>query len=294
MQFDPHHLSALSEVLRLGSFEAAAGQLSVTPSAISQRIKALEERVGGALVHRATPCTGTSLGLRLAKHAEDIGLLESQLTRELALETGPAPTRLRVAVNADSLATWFIDAMAAVPGILFDLVLDDQDHSADWLRRGDVSATVCTRDKPIAGCDMHDLGTLHYVAAASPAYHKRWFANGVTCGSIAVAPMLTFNPKDRLQQIWLETHVGSKLAPPSHFLPSSQAFVDAARSDMGWGMMPLPQIRGHLKHGRLVPLMANTEISTALSWQVNRVVAPALEPVTRAVVHAATKVLHRK
>ncbi|UWQ90280.1 LysR family transcriptional regulator ArgP [Rhodobacteraceae bacterium M382] len=293
MQFDPHQLAALSEVLRLGSFEAAAGQLSVTPSAVSQRIKALEDRTGAALIRRGTPCIGTPLGIRLAKHAEDIGLLEAQLSRELSLDGGPAPARLRVAVNADSLATWFVAAMEQVPDLLFDLVLDDQDHSADWLRRGAVSATVCARDKPVAGCDMHDLGVLRYVAVASPAFHERWFAQGVTRETLAQAPMLTFNAKDALQQIWLDTYIGTKLSPPSHFLPSSHAFVDAARANIGWGMMPFAQIRGHLKHARLIPLLPKADIGVALSWQVNRIMAPALKPVTRAVIDAATKVLHK-
>ena len=293
MKFDPNHLAALSEVLRLGSFEAAAGQLAVTPSAISQRIKALEDRTGASLIQRGAPCIGTPLGIRLAKHAEDVGLLEAQLSRELSLDVGPGPTRLRVAVNADSLATWFIDAMVQVPDLLFDLVLDDQDHSADWLKRGEVSATVCAGDKPVAGCDMHDLGALRYVALASPEFHKRWFADGVTRETLKSAPMLTFNAKDALQQTWLDTYIGPKLSPPSHFLPSSHAFVDAARAGIGWGMMPFPQIRGHLKHARLIPLKPNAEISVALSWQVNRIMAPALKPVTRAVVEAATKTLHR-
>ena len=48
-------LFALSTVVREGSFERAARALNVTPSAISQRIRLLEERVGCALVVRAQP-----------------------------------------------------------------------------------------------------------------------------------------------------------------------------------------------------------------------------------------------
>ncbi|MFT7593531.1 MAG: LysR family transcriptional regulator (chromosome initiation inhibitor) [Paracoccaceae bacterium] len=146
MQFDPHHLAALAAVLRRGSFDAAAADLSVTPSAISQRIKALEDRVGTSLIHRGSPCTGTPAGVRLAKHAEDVGLLEAQLSRDLSLGDTSGPGRLRIALNADSLATWFVAALAAVPDVLFDLVIDDQDHSADWLKRGEVSAAISATD----------------------------------------------------------------------------------------------------------------------------------------------------
>jgi len=289
MQFDPHHLAALAAVLRRGSFEAAATDLSVTPSAISQRIKALEDRVGASLIHRGSPCTGTPSGLRLAKHAEDVGLLEGQLSRDLSLGETTALARLRIAVNADSLATWFITALAGVPDLLFDLVIDDQDHSADWLKRGEVSAAVTASGKPVTGCDCTPLGALRYVATASPAFIERWFSDGVTAAALQAAPCLTFNTKDALQRNWVADNFGRRISPPTHFLPSTQAFVEAARAGMGWGMNPEPLVRGHIRNGRLVPLTANATLSVPLTWQISRTLAPALEPLTKSVRKAAQK-----
>lgn len=293
MQMDPSQLAALAAVLRLGSFEAAAQELRVTPSAISQRIKALEERIGTALVRRGAPCTGTAAGLRLAKHAEDIGLLEAQLARELALEGGAGPVRLRVAVNADSLASWFISAMAATDGILFDLVVDDQDHSADWLRRGEVSAAVTASTGAVTGCDAHALGALEYVATASPEFMARWFADGVTAEAAAQAPCMIFNAKDNLQHQWLERHVAAGLSPPAHFLPSTQAFIDAAAAGLGWGMNPLEMVREDIRRGRLVPLLPQASLPVPLTWQVTRVMAPPLAEVTRGVLKSARGYLTR-
>lgn len=289
MQFDPHHLAALAAVLRRGSFEAAASELLVTPSAISQRIKALEDRVGTALILRGSPCTGTPHGLRLAKHAEDVGILETQLSRELSLDATPGPVQLRIAVNADSLATWFVQAMAAVDDVLFDLVLDDQDHSVDWLKRGEVSAAITASGKPVTGCDAIPLGSLRYYATANPAFIKRWFADGVTPKTLAQAPCLTYNAKDALQRNWITKYTGARISPPSHFLPSTQAFVDAARSGMGWGMNPEPLVRGPIRNGRLVPLLPKAALDVPLTWQVSRIMAPALEQVTQAVRAAARK-----
>lgn len=229
MRFDPHHLSALSAVLRRGSFEAAASDLSVTPSAISQRIKALEDRVGAALVLRGTPCTGTAQGLRIAKHAEDISLLETRLGHELALPPSSEPARIRIAVNADSLATWFIPALADASGFLFDLVIDDQDHSLDWLIRGEVNLAITAQDKPATGCDAWPLGALRYLPTASPAFVERWFAQGVTAQTLAAAPCLTYNAKDMLQRRWIAETFGVKLSPPAHYVPSTHAFIDAAK-----------------------------------------------------------------
>ncbi len=291
MQFNPHHLAALASVLRRGSFEFAASDLAVTPSAISQRIKALEDQVGAALILRGTPCTGTDAGLRLAKHAEDIGLLEAQLSRDLALEDTRGDVRLRIAVNADSLATWFVAAMAAVPDVLFDLVIDDQDHSADWLRRGEVSAAITSGGKPVTGCDSIALGSLRYVATASPDFKQRWFGEGVTAGALAKAPCLTFNAKDALQRNWIFEQLGQRISPPTHFLPSSQSFVDATRVGLGWGMNPEHLVRGPLRNARLVALIPNAPLDVPLTWQVSRIMAPSLEPVTQAVQKAAQRVL---
>lgn len=289
MTFDPDQLKALAAILRRGSFEAAAAELSVTPSAISQRIKALEDRVGASLIHRGTPCTGTPTGLRLAKHAEDVGLLEAQLVRELALETDPAgPARVRIAVNADSLATWFAGALAGAGGVLFDLVIDDQDHSAEWLKRGEVSAAVTAQVRPVAGCDAVPLGALRYLATASPEFAERWFAQGVTAEALARAPCLTFNAKDRLQARWIEAVTGQRLSPPAHHIPSTHAFVDAARAGLGWGMNPEVLVRGPIRNGRLVAL-APQPMDVPLLWQVSRIMAPALAEVTGAVRSGAAK-----
>lgn len=291
MQMDPSQLAALSAVLRLGAFEAAAHSLSVTPSAISQRIKALEDRTGTALVLRGSPCTGTAAGLRIAKHAEDIGLLEAQLARELSLEADHGPVRLRIAVNADSLASWFIGAMAAVDGVLFDLLVDDQDHSAEWLKRGEVSAAVTASSKPVTGFEAYPLGTLDYAATASPEFMARWFAKGVTPEAAAKAPCMIFNAKDNLQRLWLERNVAPGLSPPAHFLPSTQAFIDAAAAGLGWGMNPLPMVAEDIRSGRLVPLIAGSTLPVPLTWQVARVMAPALAEVTRAVQKSARQYL---
>lgn len=291
MQMDPSQLAALSAVLRLGAFEAAAHALSVTPSAISQRIKALEDRTGTALVLRGSPCTGTAAGLRIAKHAEDIGLLEAQLARELSLEADHGPVRLRIAVNADSLASWFIGAMAAVDGVLFDLLVDDQDHSAEWLKRGEVSAAVTASSKPVTGFEAYPLGTLDYAATASPEFMVRWFADGVTPEAAAKAPCMIFNAKDNLQRLWLERNVAPGLSPPAHFLPSTQAFIDAAAAGLGWGMNPLPMVAEDIRSGRLVPLIAGSTLPVPLTWQVARVMAPALAEVTRAVQKSARQYL---
>lgn len=291
MKLDYGQLQALAAILHTGSFDAAAGELGVTQSAISQRLKALEDNVGALLVHRGHPCTGTDVGRRLASHMSNIGVLEHNLTKDLdALVAGPS-TPVRIAVNADSLATWFLPALAKVPDMLFDLVVDDQEYSADWLRRGEVVAAITSHDRPVSGCDSTPLGALRYVATASPAFMTRFFPDGVTASSIASAPMLRFDPKDYLQTRWMQTHLGCKPTPPSHRLPSTQGFVEACLLGMGWGMNPEILVRPHIDAGRLVPLMDEAPFDTLLYWQCSRLLGPALGPLTRAVVKTAKQTL---
>ena len=290
MHLDYAHLVALAAILRTGSFDGAASELGVTQSAISQRLKALEERVGMPLVLRGSPCTGTETGRRLAAHLDQVGLLEGALARDLA-ELSPRTARLRIAVTADSLATWFLEAAAKVPDLLFDLVVDDQDFSADWLRRGEVVAAVTAHKAPITGCDSLSLGPMRYVASASPAFVARHFDQGVTAEAIAKAPVLIFDAKDRLQQIWMANTLGVTPTPPSHRLPSSTGFVEACLLGLGWGMNPEPLIRPHLASGALVPLIPNTTYDTPLFWQSSRLLAPALAPLTASVAEVTKHAL---
>ncbi|SFK07544.1 LysR family transcriptional regulator ArgP [Celeribacter neptunius] len=282
-------LAALAAVLQTGSFDAAAHRLAVTPSAVSQRIKALEERMGTPLVLRGTPCRGTETGTRLARHMQEIGLLERQLAKDLGQDLGdevgeavPVP----LAVNADTLATWFTPAMADLPGLLFQLQIDDQDHSADWLKRGEVMAAVSARDTAVPGCDIHPLGALRYLPVASPGFLARHFPEGVTAETLSRAPSLVYDEKDRLQDNWVRQLTGQRIALPSHRIPSTQGFVDAALSGLGWGLNPLSLLAPHLAAGRLVAL-AEAPVDIALYWHVSRLSAPMLAPLTEAVRRVA-------
>ncbi|MCO6381349.1 LysR family transcriptional regulator ArgP [Oceanicola sp. 502str15] len=280
-------LLALHAVLRTGSFEAAAAALGVTPPAISQRIRKLEEQMGTPLIRRTTPCEPTRTGARLYRHAEEMGLLARALAADLGQPAAPAT--LRLAINADSLATWFIEAMAGVEGISFDLVVDDEDHSADWLRRGEVLAAISAQPGPVQGCDVLPLGALRYHATCAPGFADRHFPRGVTAEALARAPCLTFSIKDRLQIQWMEAATGTTPAPPLHILPATTAFIDAARAGLGWGMNPAPLAAPHLANGSLTEPKPGLTIDRPLFWLTSRLAAPALSDLTASVKRAAAR-----
>ena len=219
---DPAQLAALAAIHRRGSFDRAAADLHVTPSAISQRLKALEERIGTLLIRRGQPCTATEAGLRVIRHHDELALLDSALAADLP-RVAPGRTTLRIAVTADSLATWVIPALAAVDGVLFDLVIDDQDVSQTWLCRGEVAAAITGHPGPLQGCDTVSLGALRYRATCSPGFRTRWMPGGPDAATLRAAPALTFSDKDRLQSVWVAAHIaaGRRLALPTHRMAST-------------------------------------------------------------------------
>ena len=273
-------LAALTAVVRTGSFERAAAELHVTPSAVSQRVRTLEERIGAPLVVRAQPCTATPLGARLARHVAEVGLLEARLAQELGGRLGDAvpdaPPTLRVAVNADSLATWFAEVIASCPDVMFDVVVDDQEHSARWLARGEVSAAVTASATPEAGCRAEPLGALRYLATASPDFVARHLPGGVTPDALARAPMFVYDAKDRLQEAWMRARFDAMVHPPTHRLPSTEAFVRLARAGAGWGMNPEPLVAAAMAAGELVELVPGTPLEVPLHWQTPRALDDAL------------------
>lgn len=291
-------LAAVATVVQEGSFERAARALNVTPSAISQRIKLLEERLGTVLVARGQPCTATDTGRLLCRHIEQVGMLEQDLRGALPNLSQPSSpgerVTLRVAVNADSLGTWFIKAIAAfreAEDVLLDVSLDDQEHTVNLLRSGHVLAAVTANAQPVQGCNSTALGRMTYVAVASPAFMKKYFRDGVTAAALAQAPTLTFNRIDRLQALWVRRVCRRDVDTPTHWLPSTQAFIDGTGAGIGWGMNPLSLVREHLKAGTLVELVPNKRLPVPLYWQHSRLQVPMLARLTKAVIATARATL---
>ena len=291
-------LSALAAVVREGSFERAARTLHVTPSAISQRIRLLEERAGCALVVRGQPCRATETGRRLCQHVDRVRLLEQELQQALPALAPEGLTRvsLPVAVNADSLATWFapaVAAFAAAAPVLMEVAVDDEDHTTEWLRSGAVLAAVTATARPATGCNSRPLGAMRYLAAASPAFVARHFVDGVGAGSLAHVPSLLFNTKDELQARWARRLCHRHVELPRHMLPSPEAFVTATVAGMGWGLLPETLIAAHLEDGSLVELVPDAPLDVPLHWQQARAASALLDGLTRQVLAAARSALRQ-
>ena len=287
---------AIALIVQTGSFDAAARRLGVTASAISQRVRNLEERLGTALIERGTPCRATETGALLCHHMEQVSMLEQALMQRLP-ELGDADafrTSLSIATDADSLASWFTEALARFGtegNCLLNITAQSSQDAADALRSGRVIAAVCALERAIQGCSATPLGNLRYVAAASPEFVLRHFATGVTPETLARAPALCFDQKDQLQQGWVRSAIGQQVALPVHWLPSTHAFVDGCLGGLGWALIPQIMVNDHLASGRLVELVPGAPFDRPLCWQISRIFMPQLSELTQVVIRTASATL---
>ena len=281
-----------------GTFDAAAAALHITPSAVSQRVKALEQRIGRVLLTRTKPIALTDSGEVLVRYARQLVRLEADAAAELGLDPQhQAPTTIAVAVNADSLSTWFLDAMAQVPASLrvgFELLREDEAYTAALLRRGRVAAAVTGDATAVTGCRVTKLGVMRYRATASPDYVARWLAAGPVEQTLPAAPMLVFDRNDELQDRFLSTLTGRSRhrEQTRHMIPTSEAFLDAVARGIGWGMIPDEQA-AMLPEGALVDVAPGHAVDVPLYWQQWKLDSPALKALSAAVISAA-QVIGRK
>lgn len=266
-------LDALSAVVRNGSFAAAAEHLGVSQSAVSQRIKLLEERAGTPLVLRGRPCGATQTGTMLCRHLDDVRLLEHDLLSALPQVSGTASGRsatVRLAVNSDSLASWFPEVVRKASdelGLRLEIVRDDQEHTVDMLRSGEAMAAVTTEGARINGFRKTALGTLEFFAVCAPQFHSEHFAGGVTSAALSRAPCLVFDSKDRLLPSWVHALLGEKVQLSSHWLPDLHGQVRTLAAGSAWGMMPKHLIAGELDVGTLRELVQDSPYPVPLYWQ---------------------------
>jgi LysR family transcriptional regulator (chromosome initiation inhibitor) len=320
--FSPEQLQTFSAVLAEGTFDAAARVLHITPSAVSQRIRALEHAAGRVLLQRSNPVAATESGAVVLRLARQCGQLMADAGRELGLD-GPSggPLSIPLAVNADSLAVWFLQALAGVPeslGLTFELHRDDEQHSTGLLRSGTVMAAVTASPEPVQGCSVRSLGAMRYRAVAAPGFVDRWRDDGGTLAWLGRAPAVDYDRKDSYQHRFLHdagvgagmgagmgagiAAVGAAAEPgaaaaaasgagPRHFIPSSREYADAVRWGLGWGLLPQLQCAADLAAGRLVELDPARPMDVPLYWQRWRIRSAALDAVTEAVVGTAAAIL---
>lgn len=298
---DAKQLEALAAVLEHGGFGPAAQALHLTLPAISLRIKALEAALGQRLLVRGKTVRATPAGQALLAHVKQLRMMEADLVGGLQHGRPPGALphwqSLSVAVNADSLASWFLPGVAGLLAkhhLLLDVVIDDQDHTHEALKNGDVLGCVSTQQLPMRGCLAEPLGVLRYRCMAAPALVAKCRTKGgaVSVHRLLAMPAVIFNRKDGLQDAFLAQHF--KLASPHyprHFVPAVDAFESALEHGLGWGMVPelyLVDRSGPLELHEILP---GSAVDVALYWHHWEREPLSAQRLTLAVKQAAQKVL---
>ncbi|CAL9614846.1 LysR family transcriptional regulator ArgP [Streptomyces sp. enrichment culture] len=285
----------LLAVVDEGTFEAAAAVLHVTPSAVSQRVKALEQRTGRVLLLRTKPVRPTESGQVLVRLARQVGLLERDAHAELGLSGTGRATRVPVAVNADSLASWFLPALGRVPPearICFELRREDEGHTAALLREGTVMAAVTSSPEAVPGCSVRHLGRMRYLPVAHPDFTARHL-DGPLREVLPGAPVIVFDRLDDIQDGFVRrvTRGRSEASADRHWIPTSEGYADAVAAGLGWGMVPEAQAVPLLRAGRVVRFAPQLHVDVSLYWQQWKLDSPALAALAGAVTATAAEAL---
>jgi LysR family transcriptional regulator, chromosome initiation inhibitor len=300
--FDPDALECLAAIVEEGGFERAAVRLSITQSAVSQRLRSLEAAVGTVLIVRSRPLKATAAGQLLLKHTKQMRLLRADLERDLK-ELAPSSSggreeeRVSIAINADSIATWAMDALGDLvrEGLPLEIITDDQDFTQEWLREGQVLGCVTTLKQALRGCKVVPLGAMNYIAVCAvsmPASSQFDLKKGLTAHNFHQMPFIAFNRKDDMQTEFVAKAFGLKrVGLQQLFVPSSQAQVRAVRD--GWGVSVLPQlvVQPSLDSGEFVNLLPDFALPVQLYWHCWNLESDVLDHLTAALRETANKLL---
>ncbi|TNC26515.1 LysR family transcriptional regulator ArgP [Amycolatopsis alkalitolerans] len=292
MSFLPlDQVRTLLAVVDEGTFDAAAAALHVTPSAVSQRVKALEQGTGRVLLLRTKPVRLTGSGEIVVRLARQLTQLERDARAELGMARDGEPVTLPIAVNADSLATWFLPALTRVPGgICFELHREDEERTTRLLREGLVMAAVTSSPDPVQGCSVTALGRMRYLPVASPEYVARWLPRPFR-QLVGEVPVVAFDRYDDLQDRFARSLRRRGAGPVRHYVPASEGFADAVAAGLGWGLVPSAQAAPRLASGALVLLDPERAVEVRLYWQQWKLDSPALAATAEAVAAAAKESL---
>lgn len=310
MDLQPDQLRTLAAIAAAGTFEAAAQRLAVTPSAVSQRVRALESAVGQVLVRRGKPAELTPPGEVLVRHARQLALQQADVLAELGIgaaerpvgdpatdDGGTAPLpEITLVVSGDAMTTWALPALVeASAWARLEVLREDEEHSIGLLRDGTAVAAVSSVAEAVPGCRSTLLGQMRYRPMASPAFVARWFPDGPTAAALSRAPVLAFDRKDDLQERYLRLRAeeagAAPLDPPRHFVPASNEFRRAVELGMGWGMLPDLQAAHATRAGRLVGFDDARATLVPQHWQQWRLHSASLDRLADALVRAARDAL---
>jgi len=263
-------IHALDTIINQQSFEKAAVSLHITQSAISQRIKQLEQIVAQPVLIRNHPLKATAIGQKLLVHFRQVRQLEYDLAGELNHQDQEKSIPLSIAVNADTLAIWFIPALAPLLKeypLVLDLQVADESRTQELFKRGEVFSAISSHNKSISGCKVQTIGCVDYILCASPAFQRKYFPEGINAKALKIAPGVEYDQRDTMDSGYLADNYGVQAGEyPCHTVRSSEAFVTMAIEGLAYCLIPHTQANDYLKAGQLIDLAPDNHLKQTLYW----------------------------
>jgi LysR family transcriptional regulator, chromosome initiation inhibitor len=295
--FDYKLIEALAMVAREGGFDKAARALHITQSAVSQRVKLLEDITGQVLLARTTPPRATRSGQKLLKHYLQVKRLEDDLLGKMDGDPDQGFTSMAVGINADSLALWLIEAIQPfllAEKVLLDIRVNDQEQTHRLLKDGEVMGCISTQEQAMQGCRIDYLGCMNYRMMASPEFAARWFPDGLTAEAVRLAPAVIFDRHDALHHKLLRQILQEGPdAIPTHYVPSVEKFADFVALGLAYGMLPDQQGAPLAAAGQVVDLSPDHHIPVKLYWHCWNLKSDLLENLTTHLIRKAETLLQK-
>lgn len=294
--FDREQLETFATIVAEGSFERAAVVLNVSRGAVSQRIKGLEEALAAVVVMRERPVVPTAAGEVLLRHVKALRMSEQATMNALRPASDTAAlVSVAIAVNADSLATWFPSVLWSLlkhRRIAIEVIADDQSHTLGRLTRGEVVGCVSTESKAAPGFVAEPLGAMEYRCYAMPEFAARQFPQGLSVPTVLRAPAVVFNRKDTLHDAFLKSVFGFSVESYGrHYLPAPGTLLQALREGVGYGLAPVIQVQAQCEGAGLVELAPRHPVTVELFWHHWKYEPPLAQEIRHHVVTQAAALL---
>ena len=286
---------AFAAVLDEGGFARAADSLCITQSAVSQRVKQLEDLIGRSLIIRDTPPRPTEAGTRLLRHYRQVLALEAETVDAVSTKSPVYRPHVPIAVNTDSLFVWFLDAAAPFAlrsGTTFELIVDGHEQTIKYLKSGAVAGCVTSERDAVEGCTATRIGSLRYVLVASADFVRRWFPGGFTREAATKAPLVNLDRNDRFQlQVLYKAFGDPQVTPPAHYIPVADKYFQAIREGLGYGLVAEIKVLDGLADETLVDLDPGLRTEIPLYWHVWKYQSELLKELSDVVIREGSRLL---
>ncbi|KMV28530.1 hypothetical protein AB733_23245 [Photobacterium swingsii] len=283
---DHREMETLIAIVDGQSFDSAARHLNISPGAVSQRIKSLENRVGSSVLIRSTPPKTTAAGEQVLSYARRMFLLQNEMSLALKNHLYSGELSLSIAVNHDSLSCWFIDVVSCFsdhPHLSFDIHTSNTVTTQALLKTGDVIAAITSNGNQIAGCKTRYLGRLEYIPVCSQSFYQSHFCAGIDKQALMTAPIAIFDREDDLAERFVAGYGVNVEQVKTHYIPSSHVLLDTVKKGIGWTMIPKLLIDDQLLKSELV-VMDNQSLFVELYWNTWEQVSEVISQVEKQVI----------